>query len=91
MKDNRYFTGGNGTYYIGTSAQTGKNYMYIVINTAAKISVLKDVDGNDYVSTLGIGAKQIEAGMIIRLPDGLNINEITLTQGDAFGIADDNV
>jgi len=74
--------GGAGTIYdFTTTAVTGVNYKYLVINDAAGFDILTDEKGVDILTTQGIGANTLKSGMVVRALDGKRISGYKLASG----------
>lgn len=81
----------NGQKYTDSTAAIAaatitENYIYIVINEAAVISTLTSSNGTDLVAAIGIGSKELSAGMIISAPKGEFLTAVTLASGSAFAV-----
>lgn len=78
----------NGSFYIGTSAQTGKNYFAIIPQEDSVFTTLsgEDEKGNavNYISTMGLSGKTIKQGAMIIVPQGSKITSVTLSSGSAI-------
>lgn len=81
--------GVNGSNFIGTSAQTEKNYYALIMQEDTVISVLtgEDDKGNavDFKTVQGLSSKTLKQGTLICVPQGCKITAITLASGSAIG------
>jgi len=74
--------GGAGTIYdFTTTAVTGKNYKFIVVNDDAAFLVLTDSEGADMLTLQGISTNTVTKGMVIRPILGRTITAYTLSGG----------
>ena len=95
-KNNQYLDlimGGVSPYRIDAAdgAKTGLAYDAIYVSTAAKFTTLTDSGNTNMLTTLNITAdtNEVEAGMILRAPEGLTIKAVTVmtaTGGVVWGL-----
>lgn len=80
--------GVNGSFYVGTSAQTDKNYYAIVPQEDSVFTTLSGEnekgETQNYLTLQGLASKTIKQGSMIMCPQGHKITAVTLSSGSAI-------
>lgn len=83
--------GNGGTYFLETStAHTGKDYVYLVINADAVFTTLTLTNNNgtttNALTSQNLSGRTVAKGMTLSAPIGSVFSAITMSSGSAIGV-----
>ena len=77
--------GQGGTMEFVDAAVTGKNYDFLVVNTAATFTTLTGTGGENLLSAYNFSGKSLSAGIVISGRNGGKITAVTPSVGSVIG------
>jgi hypothetical protein len=77
--------GGLGTMEFVNGAVSSKEYDFLVVNTAATLSVLTGEGGTDLLDLYNLSGASLASGIVIRGAKGQKITEVTVDSGSVIG------
>jgi len=77
--------GGLGTMEYFNEAVSDKSYDFLVVNTAATLTVLTGEGGIDLLTLYNLSGASLASGVVIRGAKGQKITAVTVTVGSVIG------
>jgi hypothetical protein len=77
--------GGLGTMEYFNGAVSDKSYDFLVVNTAATLTVLTGEGGIDLLTLYNLSGASLASGVVIRGAKGQKITAVTVTAGSVIG------
>jgi hypothetical protein len=77
--------GQGGTMEFVDAAVTGKNYDFLVVNTAAAFTTLTGTGSENLLTAYALSGKSVSAGIVISGRNGGKITAVTPSAGSVIG------
>ena len=77
--------GQGGTMEFVNGTVTGKNYDFLVVNTAATFTVLTGTGGENLLTPYNLSSKSVSAGIVISGRNGGKITAVNPSAGSVIG------